>query len=698
LKWWANAQCFVFVLGFSGCDPSDLAKDFIGEDPGTDEPDDPDTTVSLNLNTLYLGLETGNNSATLEAAVSPANAANKAVTWTSSNEEVAKVNADGKVTSVAEGTATVTVTTEAGKNTAVCNVTVQAGMVKAEVGVPQKLGLAVGETETLDLTVNPGDANKTVQWKSSNTGIATVDAKGNVKGVKTGSATVTVTAAYGGSTAKCAVTVKPGTSDTTPPADVTGLDGTPGNGQVVLSWTDPADADLDHIEVTWTPGGATPQTVNKGIRTYTATGLANGTTDTIPVRHADTAGNKNSGAPATAMPVAGTSDTTPPADVTGLDGTPGDKQVTLAWTDPADTDLAFIEITWTPNGATPQTVPRGTQTYTATGLANGTTYTFTVKAVDTSVNKNTGASIQKTPSIAPGTPVNGAADQPNIKYKFGVSEDVTGTASVEAAFKELSAFIKNGGLTDHPDVIEPGDWIELEGGLQVTETAQTASQSLTEAERGKIDLKFSNTEDKPKLRLIVVGINSFQDKTPYEYQGDPNNNPSRPHVVFQFENIPGTHRMNWREEATENKWESNYNTGGYVASEMHSYVTENFLAGLKSAGVPEDVLWPPTRTVSTSGTDASPLTDLLWLPTEREMFVKVQTNAAQGETAANQARLEYYTDDTSREKSGTYWLASTRNSSDTAFNMVFSNGVADNAVSARLSVGVAPAFCVYGGQ
>jgi photosystem II stability/assembly factor-like uncharacterized protein len=210
----------VFGLGFSGCD---TVKDLIGEgDPGTKEPGGADTTVSLNLNTLYLGLETGSNSATLEAAVSPANAANKAVTWESSDPTV-----------------------------------------------------------------------------------ATVDANGNVKGVKAGSATVTVTAAYGGSKAKCTVTVKPGTPDTTPPADVTGLAGTPGDQQVVLSWTDPADADLDHIEVTWTPDGTAPQTVNKGIRTYTATGLANGTTYTFTVKAVDTAGNKNSGTPVTATPVGG---------------------------------------------------------------------------------------------------------------------------------------------------------------------------------------------------------------------------------------------------------------------------------------------------------------------------------------------------------------------------------------------------------
>ena len=61
---------------------------------------------------------------TLTATVSPKDAANKKVTWKSSNAAIASVDANGKVTGVAAGEATITVTTEEGGKTATCKVIV----------------------------------------------------------------------------------------------------------------------------------------------------------------------------------------------------------------------------------------------------------------------------------------------------------------------------------------------------------------------------------------------------------------------------------------------------------------------------------------------------------------------------------------------------------------------------------------------
>lgn len=79
------------------------------------------TGVTLNKATLAF---TEGDSSTLTATVAPDNATNKTVTWTSSNPAVATVDANGKVTAVAAGTATITATTEDGGKTATCAVTV----------------------------------------------------------------------------------------------------------------------------------------------------------------------------------------------------------------------------------------------------------------------------------------------------------------------------------------------------------------------------------------------------------------------------------------------------------------------------------------------------------------------------------------------------------------------------------------------
>ena len=78
------------------------------------------TGVSLNKTSLTL---TEGSSETLSASVSPDNATDKTVTWTTNKSSVATVS-NGKVTAVAEGSATITVTTNDGNKTATCTVTV----------------------------------------------------------------------------------------------------------------------------------------------------------------------------------------------------------------------------------------------------------------------------------------------------------------------------------------------------------------------------------------------------------------------------------------------------------------------------------------------------------------------------------------------------------------------------------------------
>jgi len=85
-------------------------------------------------------------------------------------------------------------------------------------------------------------------------------------------------------------------TDTTAPANVAGITATPGNGQAVLTWTDPADGDFDHVEITWSPGGTAIISVAKGSQTYTVTRLTNGTAYTFTIKAVDASGNKSSGA------------------------------------------------------------------------------------------------------------------------------------------------------------------------------------------------------------------------------------------------------------------------------------------------------------------------------------------------------------------------------------------------------------------
>jgi uncharacterized protein YjdB len=165
------------------------------------------TSVKLNKDSLTLGLD---KSETLVATVSPSNATNQTVTWSSSNPAVASVSSNGKLTGLKEGTTTITVRTSDGGKTATCKVTVK-DVVKVK-GVrlnESSVTLGVDDTYTLKATVNPSDATNTnVTWKSSNTSVATVNSSGKVTAKKEGTATITVTTEDGSYKATCKVTVK----------------------------------------------------------------------------------------------------------------------------------------------------------------------------------------------------------------------------------------------------------------------------------------------------------------------------------------------------------------------------------------------------------------------------------------------------------------------------------------------------------
>lgn len=161
--------------------------------------------VFLNKTELKIQLGT---SETLEATVQPATTNVKDLQWTSSNPEVASVDANGQVSALALGTADITVTTVDGGHTAVCKVTV----IQSVTGVTldaETATLRVGEqTLQLTATVHPSDASdKSLVWTSSNAEVASVSETGLVTPLASGEALITVTTVDGGFSATCAVTV-----------------------------------------------------------------------------------------------------------------------------------------------------------------------------------------------------------------------------------------------------------------------------------------------------------------------------------------------------------------------------------------------------------------------------------------------------------------------------------------------------------
>lgn len=156
--------------------------------------------ISLDKTSLVIGR---GNTATLKATVTPADASDKSIVWSSSDASVASVSDKGVVTAIKKGKAVITA--NASGHTASCNVEVNVPV--AEITLSESsLKLKRGETSTLVATVNPADADDpTVVWSTSNSSVAKVDANGKITAVSTGYAVIK--ASSGAVSAQCKVDV-----------------------------------------------------------------------------------------------------------------------------------------------------------------------------------------------------------------------------------------------------------------------------------------------------------------------------------------------------------------------------------------------------------------------------------------------------------------------------------------------------------
>ena len=169
---------------------------------------------------------------------------------------------------------------------------------------------------------------------------------------------------------------------------------------ITWAWTDPTDADFDHVMVYL--NGAFQSNVTKGTQVYSATGLSPSTVYTIGTRTVGTTGLVNSTwinqtastAPETITPV-------PPESISNLHNTTyNQNSITWAWTDPSSSDFDHVMVYL--NGAFQSNVTKGTQVYSATGLSPSTAYTIGTRTVGTTGIVNS-TWVNQTASTAPET-------------------------------------------------------------------------------------------------------------------------------------------------------------------------------------------------------------------------------------------------------------------------------------------------------
>ena len=159
----------------------------------------PPTGIAIKPESLNL-LE--GNQGTFSYEITPSDASKK-LTWTSANENIAKVSGSGVVTAVSEGSTEIIVTTDNGLSAkGIVNVVPK----PRTMTLPSTQKAIIGYSYQLKPILSPANAITTYTWETSDSKIASVDNDGNVKGKSAGTATITVKS-DNGLTASCDVTV-----------------------------------------------------------------------------------------------------------------------------------------------------------------------------------------------------------------------------------------------------------------------------------------------------------------------------------------------------------------------------------------------------------------------------------------------------------------------------------------------------------
>jgi len=195
-------------------------------------------------------------------------------------------------------------------------------------------------------------------------------------------------------------------------APPTSLSATPATGQVSLSWSAPVGASGYQIKRSTVSGGPYATVGCSAGTSFVDTGLTNGTTYFYVVAATYTGGPVAGGASANSGQVSATPQSGVPQAPTGVTATPGNAQVSLAWT--ASSGATSYNVKRATASGGPYTVvgSPATTSFTNTGLTNGTTYFYVVTAVNASGESGNSTQVSATPQAPAPQPPTGLSATP----------------------------------------------------------------------------------------------------------------------------------------------------------------------------------------------------------------------------------------------------------------------------------------------
>src|SRR5271156_5907825 len=181
------------------------------------------------------------------------------------------------------------------------------------------------------------------------------------------------------------------------PAVPAGLAAAPGNAQVTLSWTASSGATGYNVQRSTTTGGPYTQISTPTVTNFTETGLTNGTKYFYVISAFNSVGQSANSSEVNATPAPPA-----PATPTGLAAIAGNAQVSLTWNASSAATSYHVKRS-TSSGAETQISAPASNSFTDTGVTNGTKYFYVVSAVDSGGESANSSEVNTTPT-APAAP------------------------------------------------------------------------------------------------------------------------------------------------------------------------------------------------------------------------------------------------------------------------------------------------------
>jgi fibronectin type 3 domain-containing protein len=365
----------------------------------------------------------------------------------------------------------------------------------------------------------------------------------------------------------------------TVPAAPMGLAAVAGNAQVTLSWSASSGATGYYVKRSTTTGGPYTQIATQAAANFTDTGLTNGTKYFYVISAYNSVGQSANSAEVNATPVLPA-----PSAPAGLAATAGNAQVSLSWTAASGASSYHVKRSIT-SGAETQIAAPTSNSYTDTGLTNGTKYFYVVSAVNSGGESANSSEVSATPSApltAPTTPTGLHATGGNAQVSLSWN------ASTSAASYNVKRSTTNGGpyntAVASPTVTNYTDTTVTNGATYyyVVSAVNTAGQSANSAQASatpasptaNVTIAINPAQTKP-ISPYIYGINFYSGVT-----GAP------PQLTFDRAGGNRWTAYNWETNASNAGSDYLYENDDYLSSSaVPAEAVRSFIAGDQSNGL-----------------------------------------------------------------------------------------------------------------